>query len=115
MPTPEQHSDQLTVALSAIEISDGFNPRSDAERAELDRLVESIRQHGLIHPLVVAPGDAEGRYRLVDGERRYRACAEAGVVEVPVIGHEPDRATEAVDVALVANIERVELTPVEEA
>ncbi|MCA1678560.1 MAG: ParB N-terminal domain-containing protein, partial [Actinobacteria bacterium] len=49
---------------------------------------------------------------LVDGERRYRACGEAAVVEVPVIVRQADEETEALDVALVANGERVDLTPV---
>ena len=46
---------QLTVPLSAIAVADGFNPRSDVERAELVRLARSIEQHGLIQPLVVTP------------------------------------------------------------
>lgn len=54
-------------------------------------------------------------YRLIDGERRYRACGEASVTEVPVIVRAADEQAQALDVALVANMERVELTPVKEA
>jgi ParB/RepB/Spo0J family partition protein len=109
----QTHSQQLTVPLSSIVVDEGFNPRSDVERSQLDRLAKSIEQHGLIQPLVVTP-QGEG-YRLIDGERRYRACGEAKLVEVPVIVREADEQTEALDVALVANSERVVLTPVDEA
>ena len=106
---------QRTVALSAIHVTDGFNPRTNAEKAEIARLAESITTHGLIQPLVVCSGDIGGEYRLIDGERRYRACVEASVMEVPVVVREPDEATEALDVALVANMQRVDLSPVEQA
>jgi ParB family transcriptional regulator, chromosome partitioning protein len=101
---------QLTVPLSAIVVDEQFNPRSDAEQAEIGRLAKSIAEHGLIQPLVVCPqGDG---YRLIDGERRYRACGEAAVVEVAVIVRPPDAETGALDVALVANRERVDLTKI---
>lgn len=105
---------QRTVALSAIHVTDGFNPRDDAEKAEIARLAESITAHGLIQPLVVCSEDT-GEYRVIDGERRYRACVEASVMEVPVVVREPDEATEALDVALVANMQRVDLSPLEQA
>ena len=59
--------------------------------------------------------EAEGGYELVNGERRYRACAQAAVTEVPVIVRETDADTEGLDVALVANMSRIDLDPVEEA
>lgn len=72
---------QLTVPLSSIVVDEAFNPHSDVERSELARLTRSIERHGLIQPLVVTPhGDG---YRLIDGDRRYRACGEAKVVEAP--------------------------------
>lgn len=74
----------------------------------------SIKTHGVIHPLVVCPAAGDG-YRLIDGERRYRACAEAAVGEVPVIVRTVDEDAEALDVALVANMERVELTVLEQS
>jgi len=77
--------------------------------------VASIKTHGVIHPLVVCPADDNGAWRLIDGERRYRACPEAGVTEVPVIVRTVDEDAEALDVALVANMERVELTVLEQA
>ena len=88
MPTQPQGQVLRTVSLSQVVVREGFNPRDDVERAELDRLTESVREHGLIQPLVVRP--AEGGYELVDGERRYRACAQAAVTEVPVIVRDTD-------------------------
>jgi len=106
---------QRTVALSAVDVSEGFNPREDAEQADIARLAESIKAHGLIHPLVVTRVDRDGRLRLIDGERRYRACLQASLAEVPVIVRDTDEATEALDVALVANMQRVDLSPPEQA
>ncbi len=115
MPSTTTQPDQRTVALSAIHVAEGFNPRDQAERAELARLVASIKTHGVIHPLVVCPADDNGAWRLIDGERRYRACAEAALVEVPVIVRPADAESEALDVALAANMERVDLTALEQA
>lgn len=106
---------QRTVALSAVHVAEHFNPRSGSERAEIARLAESIKTHGLIAPLVVAPIDGDGEFRLIDGERRYRACVEASVVEVPVIVRDADDATDALDVALVANMARIDLSVLEQA
>jgi ParB/RepB/Spo0J family partition protein len=106
---------QRTVALSAVHVDEGFNPRDDAQRAEITGLAESIRTHGLVRPLVVTAVDGNGAYRLIDGERRYRACVDAAIVEVPVIVRDADEATAALDVALVANMARVDLSPLEQA
>ena len=106
---------QRTIVLSAIQVAEGFNPRSDAEHAELARLAESIKTHGVIQPLLVTPAGGTGDYRLIDGERRYRACLEAAVTEVPVLVRDSDQVTEALDVALVANMQRGDLSPLEEA
>ena len=113
MPTQSEGQVLRTVPLSKITVCEGFNPREGAERAEIDRLTDSVREHGLIQPLVVR--EADGGYELVDGERRYRACAQAAVTEVPVIVRETDADTDGLDVALVANMSRVDLDPVEEA
>jgi len=113
MPTHTEGQALRTVSLSEIVVREGFNPRDGAERAELDRLTDSVREHGLIQPLVVR--EAGGAFELVDGERRYRACEQAGVTEVPVIVRDTDTDTDGLDVALVANMSRVDLDVVEEA
>lgn len=78
-------------------------------------LVDSVRERGVIQPLIVRadPGEA-GRYQIVAGERRWRAAQAAGLHEVPVLVQELSDAA-ALEVALIENIQRQDLTPVEEA
>ncbi|MEX2295388.1 MAG: ParB/RepB/Spo0J family partition protein [Gemmatimonadota bacterium] len=93
-----------------------FQPRREFKKEELADLAQSIREHGLLQPLVVRPGpDGEGdRFQLVAGERRLRAVSELGWVEVPVVVREVDDRTLLV-LALVENIQREALNPLEEA
>ncbi len=96
-----------------------YQPRQVMNKEALEELANSIRVQGLIQPLVVRPlatPDATGarRYEIVAGERRWRAAQLAGLGEVPVIVRElPDSA--AIAVALIENIQRENLTPLEEA
>ena len=107
-----------TIALSAIAVREGFNPREMFDGRELDRLAASIARRGLLQPLVVVPGEDPGAYRLVAGERRYRACFAVGLTEVPVlvraVGCDGDVEGALVD-AVVENLHRSDHTPVEEA
>jgi ParB/RepB/Spo0J family partition protein len=110
------HSGELrTIALADIHVAERFNPRSDFDREELERLRRSIEQHGVLQPLVVGP-DADGGYRLIAGERRYRAASDAGLAEVPVLLRQPeDDSAEGLDLALVENLGRSDLSPLDEA
>lgn len=104
------------VPLSAIE-PNRDQPRSDF--GDLSDLVASIRDRGVLEPILVRPaGDGErgvdGRLRIIAGERRYRAALEAGLFEVPVIELDVSD-QEALEVALVENLQRKDLTPFEEA
>jgi ParB/RepB/Spo0J family partition protein len=103
-----------TVALSAIHVEEQFNPRDSVEQARVDELADSMRQHGPLVPLIVAPNGDQG-YRLIAGERRLRAAAKAGVEEVPVIVRVTADDGESLELALVENIAREALNPVEEA
>jgi ParB/RepB/Spo0J family partition protein len=103
-----------TVALSAIHVEEQFNPRDDVERAEIDRLADSMRQHGPLVPLVLAP-NGDGGYRLVAGERRYRAASKAGLEEMPAVVRETNDNSGGLALALLENIAREDLNPVEEA
>lgn len=89
-------------------------PRRHFGEAGITALAESIRTHGLLHPVVVERAD--GGYRLVAGERRLRAALEAGVASIPaILRPSTESARHALELALVENLQRTELTPLEEA
>lgn len=88
-------------------------PRVVFEADELGGLADSIRVHGVLTPLVVRRH--EGRYVLVAGERRLRASALAGLTEVPVVVREAEEPSQQLELALVENLQRVDLDPVEAA
>ena len=90
------------------------NPRREFNADELDNLAASLRTHGLVQPIVVRPvGDGE-RYEIIAGERRWRAAQKAGLHEVPVaILAVSD--SKALELAIVENVQRTDLNPVEEA
>ncbi|MFC5384554.1 ParB/RepB/Spo0J family partition protein [Aquamicrobium segne] len=91
------------------------NPRRHFGEAELTDLAQSIREHGIVQPVVVrsAPGST-GRYEIIAGERRWRAAQRAGLVEIPVIVREVSDRT-ALELAIVENVQRSDLNPIEEA
>ena len=101
------------VALSSIE-PDPHQPRGTM--GDLTDLVASIRDKGVLEPILVRPAGEEGEspYRIISGERRYRAALEAGLYEVPVIEMAVDE-NEALEIALIENLQRKDLTPFEEA
>lgn len=89
-------------------------PRRAFDEAELTSLAESIRVHGLLHPIVVERNAAE--YRLVAGERRLRAAVAAGVAAIPALVRPPaDSARQWLEMALTENVQRTDLNPMEEA
>ncbi|MBB6181416.1 ParB/RepB/Spo0J family partition protein [Pseudorhizobium flavum] len=88
------------------------NPRRQFDEAELQDLASSISQHGIVQPVVVRPvGD---RYEIIAGERRWRAAQLAGLHEIPVIVRDVDDRT-ALEIAIVENVQRADLNPLEEA
>ncbi len=90
-----------------------YQPRQDLREDTLQELAESIRAQGVVQPVLVRPLGGD-RYELIAGERRWRAAQLAGLREVPaVIRDLPDRA--AIAVALIENIQREDLNPLEEA
>jgi ParB family chromosome partitioning protein len=88
-------------------------PRTSFDDAELAELAESIKVHGVIVPLVVRPRP-DGGYFLIAGERRWRAAQRAGLHDVPVVVQEVDSQV-AFERALVENLQRSDLGPIEEA
>ena len=98
--------------LSEIEPNKA-QPRKDFDEEALASLADSIKEHGVIQPLLVRPLD-NGSYQLVAGERRWRAALMAGLSEVPVIIKElSDR--ETMEIGLIENLQREDLNPIEEA
>jgi ParB family transcriptional regulator, chromosome partitioning protein len=91
-----------------------LNPRKDFDEQELAELADSIRHRGLVQPIVVRPDPARGDFEIVAGERRWRAAQRAGVHQVPVIVRSlSDR--EALEIAIIENVQRSDLNPIEEA
>ena len=88
-------------------------PRTNFDAAALDELAASIREHGIIQPLIVSQR-AEGDYELVAGERRWRAAQRAGLAQVPVIVRETT-SQQLLELALIENVQRADLNPLEEA
>ena len=99
------------IRLSEVEPNPD-QPRKIFDTEPLEALAESISQHGVIQPVVVRPKD--GMYMIVTGERRWRAARMAGLSEIPVIIIEADD-KKAAELAIVENIQRKDLNPVEEA
>jgi len=94
-----------------------YQPRSDMRQDSLEELADSIRAQGVVQPIVVrpvGPAGGEARYEIVAGERRWRAAQLAGLAEIPAVVRQiPDEA--AVAMALIENIQREDLNPLEEA
>lgn len=111
---PTDAGEVRTLPLAGIR-PNPFQPRKEFQTEELDELADSIRENGLLQPLMVRPSPGGGdRWELVAGERRFRAVSQLGWVEVPVIVREVDDQTLLV-LALVENLQREALGPLEEA
>ena len=90
------------------------NPRRAFGDLELTDLAQSIREHGVVQPVVVRPAAEAGRYEIIAGERRWRAAQRAGLHEIPIIVRQVDDRV-ALELAIVENVQRADLNPVEEA
>lgn len=109
---PEQQSEKVSLPISKIEPR-AEQPRNVFDEEALHTLAESISRYGIIQPITVRPLDT-GYYQIIAGERRWRAARLAGLEEVPVkIIEADDRKT--AELALVENLQREDLNPIEEA
>ncbi|QGG46997.1 ParB/RepB/Spo0J family partition protein [Heliorestis convoluta] len=117
LPQIKQEEDDQKEEVSEITLEqidpNPEQPRKNFEPEALAELASSIQEHGLIQPLVVR-SVGKGRYQLIVGERRWRACKSIGLNKVPVIIKNWDDQKVA-EIALIENIQRKNLTPVEEA
>ncbi len=87
-------------------------PRKHFDKDKLETLVDSIKSHGLIQPIVVRP--IEQGYQIVAGERRWKACREAGLKEIPCVIKEMDQRV-GLEIALIENLQREDLNAIEES
>jgi ParB family chromosome partitioning protein len=90
------------------------NPRKTFTPADLDELANSIREKGIVQPIVVRPTANKDSYEIIAGERRWRAAQKAGLHEVPVVVLEVSE-REALELAIIENVQRTDLDPLEEA
>lgn len=102
---------EMTLPINEIEPNPN-QPRNQFDEDSLQELADSIEQYGVLQPLLVKKKD--GYYEIIAGERRWRAAKIAGVEEVPVIVRDFDE-NEIVEIALIENIQREDLSPIEEA
>ena len=110
---PFDNSGITMLRLSKIE-PNPEQPRREFDNELLSELADSIANHGLIQPIAVKPSKNDGYYTIVAGERRWRASKMAGLTNIPVIIMEIDD-KKASEIALIENIQRKDLNPIEEA
>jgi len=109
---PDLASEKQSIAINAITLPDS-QPRRYFDPQKLQQLTESVRQHGILEPLLVRPTGKAGLFELVAGERRFRAAKEVGLTVVPVTIRELSD-EDSLQLALVENLQREDLNPVEE-
>ena len=115
LPRTDESPENAGLRSLAIELigSNPNQPRKDFDSEALTALAESIRSRGLLQPIVVRPL-AGGRYELIAGERRLRASSMAGLEQIPALVR-PTEESERLELALMENVAREDLNPIEEA
>lgn len=111
--SPNESDKVTTLRISEIEPRRS-QPRKNFDAESLSQLADSIAANGIIQPIVVREAEAPGFYQIIAGERRWRAAKQAGLSEVPVIILDADD-RKAAEYALIENIQREDLNPMEEA
>jgi len=112
LPSAASSSGARDVGIGSIQ-QNPRQPRTFFDNSALEELAASIREHGIIQPLIVSERGAD-RYELVAGERRWRAAQLAGLERVPVIVRETTQ-QQLLELALIENVQRADLNPIEEA
>ena len=112
--TPERARSQRRVPIEHLR-PNPRNPRRNFSDAELDELAASIKERGIIQPVVVRPvRGAKDAYEIIAGERRWRAAQRAALHEIPIVPFEASD-SEALELAIIENVQRTDLNPLEEA
>lgn len=112
-PPPPPGSGLAMIAIDQIS-PNPFQPRKFFNEASIEELARSVREHGIVQPLVVTR-ITDNKYKLIAGERRFRAAQKAGLLQVPVVVKETMTDSDVLQVALIENIQREDLNPIEEA
>src|SRR5205085_1904352 len=111
---PEVHATSIDVDIDRLSPNE-FQPRGSVDDAKLEELTQSVASHGIIQPIIVRKvGD---RFQIIAGERRWRAARRAGLLRVPIVIKEvaPGREQSILEMALIENIQRENLNPIDEA
>ena len=102
------------ISVSTI-VPNKYQPRKNFEKESLEELQSSIKERGIIQPLIVRKSeDHDDKYELIAGERRWQAAKSAGLLEVPVVIIEAD-SLKSLELAIIENVQRKDLNPIEEA
>src|SRR5690606_29809782 len=112
-PKLPNEGEQRLVPIDQIRAS-ALNPRREFNEEDLAELAESIRQRGLVQPIVVRPDRNAGGYEIVAGERRWRAAQRVGLHSVPCIVRDLSD-QEVLELGIIENVQRADLNPIEEA
>lgn len=117
--TDSQGADSVTLKVSQVPIEalqpSTQQPRTIFDETALDELASSIREHGVLQPIVVSEIKDTGQYKIIAGERRYRASKKLGLKTIPAIIREPLSPDSSFEIALIENIQRANLSAIEEA
>lgn len=111
IPTEKERYGYVLANIGEVR-PNAFQPRKDFDEKSIEELAQSIKENGIIQPLVVRK--SEGNYEIIAGERRWRAAQKVGLTKVPVIIKDVSD-KEALELALVENLQREDLNPIEEA
>jgi ParB family chromosome partitioning protein len=112
-PSSSQNYQPQSLALTVLQAGQ-YQPRHQFGDEAIEELAQSIKEQGVLQPILVRPV-GEDRYEIIAGERRFRAAGLAGLADIPVIIRADINDTQALEIALIENIQRQNLTPIEEA
>ncbi len=116
IPGSEKSNGESGVMLVSVDmlLPNPRQPRSSLQPEALEELTASIREHGVLQPLIATPGESSGKYVLIAGERRLQAARLAGLASIPVIVRQATD-QQRLELAIIENVQRSDLSPLEEA
>lgn len=109
---PASATGAMEIEISQIEVNP-YQPRKHFSEDALAELSASVKEHGIVQPLLVTRSGK--KYQLIAGERRFRAAQRAGLTKVPVVVKEALQGSAALEIAIIENVQREDLNPIEEA